>query len=327
MPTMLDEPPPRTRPARAAPPPAPSAAERLQTTMAATKVSFTWFGVRKALSAAQKEQAADSFAAEAQFLSAAKKLLDTRHDAYRAVTAVRGRVLAYWRGITLPYPEPGLRLIRQDDLAAFDAQLQIYRDELTAAVEGLEDEYAALREAARVRLGALYDPRDYPASLAGAFGVTWEFPTVEPPEYLRRLNPALYEQECRRMRERFETAVSLAEQAFLEELTQLVTHLTERLAGRADGTPKVFRDSAIEKLTEFFDRFQRLNICSNAELDALVAQTRRIIQGVTPQPLRTDTSLRQQVAGQLATVQATLDQWLVDRPRRTLLRSPRPESP
>lgn len=324
MPALLDEPPPRTRPPRAAPPGDP--AHRLQTTMAATKVSFTWFGVRKALSAAQKEQAADSFAAEAQFLSAAKKLLDTRHDAYRAVTAVRGRVLTYWRGITLPYPEPGLRLIRQDDLAPFDAQLQVCRDELAAAVEALDAQYAELREAARIRLGALYDPRDYPASLTGAFGMMWEFPTVEPPEYLRRLNPALYEQECRRVRERFETAVTLAEQAFVEELAQLVAHLTDRLAGRADGTPKVFRDSAIDKLIEFFDRFQRLNIRSNAELDALVDQTRRIVQGVTPPPLRSDASLRHRVAGQLATVQATLDQWLVDRPRRTLLRTPRPES-
>ena len=35
--------------------------------MVATKVSFTWFGVRKSLSPAQKERAADSFAAEAGF--------------------------------------------------------------------------------------------------------------------------------------------------------------------------------------------------------------------------------------------------------------------
>jgi hypothetical protein len=51
------------------------ATERLRSTMAATKVSFTWFGVRKSLSPAQKERAADSFDAEAKFLSAAKKLV------------------------------------------------------------------------------------------------------------------------------------------------------------------------------------------------------------------------------------------------------------
>ena len=52
-------------------------------------VGFTWLGVRKALSTEQKAQAAESFGAEGQFLSAAKKLLDTTHPAFRSVSSVR----------------------------------------------------------------------------------------------------------------------------------------------------------------------------------------------------------------------------------------------
>ena len=55
-----------------------SHAQRLHDTMAAVRVSFTWFGVRKTLTPAQKTQAAETFGAEGQYLSAAKKLLDTR---------------------------------------------------------------------------------------------------------------------------------------------------------------------------------------------------------------------------------------------------------
>ena len=76
-------------------------------------ISFTWMGVRKTLTPEQKNQAAESFGAEGDSLSACKKLLDTKHAAYKEVTAVRGRVGAYWKGLTLPYPEPGIRLIRQ----------------------------------------------------------------------------------------------------------------------------------------------------------------------------------------------------------------------
>jgi len=89
-------------------------------------------------SAAQKAQAADSFSAEAKFLSAAKKLLDTQHPAYQAVTAVRGQIVQHWKSLTLPYPEPGLRLIRQDDLAPFDQQLGRFREDLQSAVCALE---------------------------------------------------------------------------------------------------------------------------------------------------------------------------------------------
>src|SRR6516164_4836660 len=89
-----------------------SPAERLRITAAAVRVSLRWFGIRKTLTPEQKSQAAESFGAEGDFLSARKKLLDTTHPAYKEVTAVRGKVLAYWRSMTLPYPEPGIRLIR-----------------------------------------------------------------------------------------------------------------------------------------------------------------------------------------------------------------------
>src|SRR5690242_11374510 len=88
-----------------------TAVQRLRTTMAAVRVSFTWFGVRKSLSADQKARAAEAFDAEGQFLSAAKKLLDTKHQAFRAVTAVRGKIESYWKSQSLPFPEPGVRLI------------------------------------------------------------------------------------------------------------------------------------------------------------------------------------------------------------------------
>jgi len=75
-------------------------AERLRTTMAAVRVSFTWLGVRKTLTAEQRAEAAEPFGANAQFLSAGKKLIDTSHPAYKAVTAVRGKVQAYWKSLS-----------------------------------------------------------------------------------------------------------------------------------------------------------------------------------------------------------------------------------
>src|SRR5690242_1508761 len=86
-----------------------AAAQRLRTTMAAVRVSFCWFGVQKSLTAAQKARAAEPFDAQGRFLSATKKLIDTRHTAYRAVTAVRGKIEAFWKSQSLPFPEPGVR--------------------------------------------------------------------------------------------------------------------------------------------------------------------------------------------------------------------------
>ncbi len=298
-------------------------AEQLRQSTTACRVSFTWLGVRKTLSPAQKAQAAEPFGAEAAFLSAAKRLLDTRHPAYRAVTRVRGEVRKYWQSVSLPFPEPGIRLVRQGDVEQIHRRMEAFRRQLERAVDRLEHWYAYLKEQARQRLGRLYQPEDYPPSLVGLFDLAWDFPSVEPPPYLAQLAPEVYRQQCRRVQARFDEAVHLAEQAFTEELRKLVAHLVDRLTPGADGQAKVFRDSAVESFAEFFRRFRRLNIRSNTELERLVAQAEQILSGVRPQLLRENGNLRAEVARNMAQVESLLDRWLVDRPRRRILRTPR----
>jgi hypothetical protein len=111
----------------------------------------------------------------------------------------------------------------------------------------------------------------------------------------------------------------MAEQAFTEELSKLVSHLTERLSGQEDGKPKVFRDSAIDNLREFFERFRHLNIRSDEQLDALVNQAQES-SGHQPQQLRDQRSASR--CPQLSGVSGA-GRLLVDRPRRNILRRPK----
>jgi hypothetical protein len=310
--TMVDHADPRT---------SETPAQRLQFTTAAVRVSFTWLGVRKTLTPEQKSQAAESFGAEGEFLSAGKKLLDTKHPAFKAVTAIRGKVVQCWKGNTLPYPEPGVRLIHQDKIPGFNQQMVDFKVELEQAAFRLDEHYGELKAAAERRLGSLFNPADYPATLQGLFDLAWEFPNVQPADYLLQLNPAIYEQEKARVAARFEEAVRLAEQAFVTEFAKLVSHLTERLSTSPEGEHKIFRDSAIANLTEFFDRFREMNVNSSPQLDELVNQAQRVIHGVQPQDLRDNGSLRQHITTSLAGVQASLDGMLVDRPRRRIVRN------
>src|SRR6476659_3140340 len=101
MPSLLEE------PAAAS---STSPTQRLRFTMAAVRLSFVWLGCRKTLSQEQKAQAADTFGAEGDYVSAAKKLIDTSHPAFKAVSSLKSRIVSYWRCMSLPYPEPGIRL-------------------------------------------------------------------------------------------------------------------------------------------------------------------------------------------------------------------------
>lgn len=299
------------------------AARRMRATMAAIKVVFTWLGTTKTLSTDQKIVAADVFGADGASISASKRLLDPKHPALAAVTKIKGRVTKFWKDNSLPFPEGGIRLIRHDQIAEFDETLNGFRSQLDGAVVELERHYDEMRSAARERLGSLFNPSDYPATLVGAFGIEHSFPAVEAPEYLRQLNPEVYRQECDRVQARFTKAVEQAEQMFFDQLAGLVDHLVERMSGKEDGKPKTFRDTTVDNLNEFFARFRQLNIGGNAELEELVERAESIVSGVEPQQLRDNASLRQHIATQMSTVQANLDGLLIDRPRRNIQRRPR----
>ena len=292
----------------------------LRSTMAAMRLSFAWFGTRKTLTSEQKARAADAFDAEGRYLSAAKRLIDTSDATFRSVTSIKTQASAYFKGVSLPYPDPGIRLIRRDDIEAINTKMRAFVEELDEAVRDLDAHLDELKNEARQRLGSLYNEADYPPSVVGLFEIAWEFPSVEPPSYLRELNPQLYEAECDRVRSRFTEAVAMAEAAFTEELNRLVEHLAERLAGTDDGKPKVFRDSVVDNFTEFFDRFRHLNVRSNEQLDEVVSRAESVLNGIRPQQLRDSDSLRRQIATNLSSVQSTLDGMMVDRPRRNILR-------
>ena len=298
----------------------PNAAQRLRTTMAAVRLAFTWLGVRKTLAPEQRTTAARAFHADRELLSASKLILDTKNTAYRAVAAVRSEASGYWRTVTLPFPETGIRLLPQNSLGMFASTMQTYRERLQESARELSSQYDTIKSEAQRRLGTLFNASDYPTTLDGLFDLEVSYPTIDPPNYLMALHPDVYQAEQARVRERFESAVELAEQAFATELQRLTAHLAERLTGLHDGQPKVFRDSAVENLREFFERFRRLNIRSSPELDMLVEEAQQVITGIEPQQLRDSVRLRQMVARDFEQIQASVGEMLVDRPRRNILR-------
>jgi len=72
--------------------------------MAAARVAFCWFGVRKTLTPEQKAQAADTFGAEGQYLSAGKKLLNTRRVESPHVEIRMSKRTACKRSAVAPVP-------------------------------------------------------------------------------------------------------------------------------------------------------------------------------------------------------------------------------
>ncbi|MBL8793143.1 MAG: hypothetical protein JNM56_04505 [Planctomycetia bacterium] len=295
-------------------------AQKLQARSLAVRVSFHWLGTKKTLTSHQIAKAAETFDADRHYLSATHKLFDTRHPAFKKVTAVKGDIVAYWRCQTLPFVEDGIRLMLKSKVEDFNAAMTEYRSQLKAAVQELDDHFHELRHEAKNRLGQLYHPDNYPESVIGTIDVEWSFPSVEPPDYLMQIQPALYEQEKQRVAARFEEAVSLAEAAFVKELQDLVQNLQERLKPGEDGKKKVFRDSTVGNFKDFFAKFRQLNVSDNQALDAVVQDAEALLDGVEPGDLRNLPTLRHEVTSGLAQIGDQLSALITTAPRRKIVR-------
>jgi hypothetical protein len=301
-------------------------AKELRKQTLACRVRHFKMGTRKSLSREQIARAANQFDAESDVLSAAKKLFDTSDPSYREVVRVRTRATEFWKSQTVPYPEPGIRLIRRERVEHFDKEMRTFRDNLRDAVAAFQERYGFLRTQAEQSLGTLFNAGDYPIRVDGEFAMEWDFPSIEPPGYLKNLHPHLYAQESQRINARFEEAVRLTEQAFTQRFQELIAHLAERLSGNVDGKPKIFRDTAVENLKAFFDEFRSLNVGSSVDLDQLVTQAQSIVGGLNPDALRESTELRANVAEQLTHIQTTIDGLMVARPRRAISLEEEPTS-
>jgi len=294
-------------------------AANLRTAMGAVKLSFNWIGTQRKLSDDIAARAAETFEAQTSSLIASKKLFDTKNNAYKALTAIKSQAQAYWRKMTLPFPQQGIRLMRQADIPAFEAQMADFKQQLEDAVHVLQQEYENIKQTARETLGQLYNENDYPTSLENIFAIYWEYPNVDAPQYLMAFSPELYRQEQLRAQQRFEDAVLLAENAFAEELQTLVEHLLSRLEPGPTGEQKKFNSSTITKFQEFADNFRRMNVRSNAELNSLIDRAASIVQGVDAKMLRTNGNLRSSVKEGMTYVKDALDSLVENAPSRRLI--------
>lgn len=293
-------------------------ANELRQTMGAVKLSFSWLGTQRKLSDVQTKQAADTFHAATDLVTASKRLIDTKNATYRTLTAIKSQAGGYWRSMTLPYPQDGIRLMKQSDMPAFEEKMREFKEQLAAAAANLQLEYEAIKVSAREKLGDLFNFDDYPTTLDGIFEIRWEYPPVEPPNYLMTFNPELYAQEQTRIQQRFETAVTMAEDAFAEQLNNMLEHLIDRLTDKPNGERKILHNSAVKNLVDFYNNFRQMNVRSNAELNRLIQRASDLVGGVSPDNLRQHKNIRETLAAQMSEIKTSLDTMVINAPRRRI---------
>ena len=293
--------------------------------MAAARVSFTWLGTQKTLTRRAERPGRRGLRRRGPVPLRRQEAprhpppgLPRRHGDPR-----QGR-LRTGRGMSLPYPEPGVRLIRQDRVEEFAAQMADFRVELDDAVA---EPRPPLRraEAGRRASGSasLFNPADYPETLVGLFAVHVGLPQRRaarlPGAALARPSTSRSGPGWRRGSRRPcswpSRRSSRSSPGWSPTCPSAITGVGE------DGQPRVFRDSAVDNLSEFFGRFRELNVRSQraARRAGRAGPAGGAGRG-RPGPARQPGAAPAGGDASSPQVQSALDAMLVERPRRRILR-------
>jgi len=301
----------------------------LMKTCVGVRVHLSSVSNSRAVSKDQKQAAARALGSNDRGVSVSKKLMDSQLEPVKNLNAVMNQIGQYWKSMSLPYVEPGTRLLKKDQIQEFDKQMQLFRVDLAGAAKSLERRMDEVRKEAKERLGEqLYNEEDYPSDVASRLSVSWDYPNLEPPSYLERLAPDVYKDQLEAVQARFENTVQLAASDFMAEFKTVVDHIIDRTSDVGSGDRKVFRDSMVEHLLESVNRFRNLGKLMDApeELNRLVNAAEAAIEGrgvnvdagEIATELRVSKNFRAEVNVKFAELSAALDKHIVDRPRRRI---------
>jgi hypothetical protein len=260
----------------------------------------------------------EELATDKAMLGLTKSIVDSKE--YTAAVKVTSDARAWLDRRSLPSPlKRGTYLV---PLSMVD-DVNVYLDEVDkqyrAKVEEFLLVYPQQVENAKVRLANQFDQRNYPTieCLRASFWIErrmLDFGVPSP----AKIGQELWQKEKARAEQSWSTAVDEIQIALREAFRTLVAHLAERLEPNPDGTKKIFKDTAIEKLVEFIDIFKNRNLTGDAELEGLVSQARNVLSGKRPESLRKNSSARGEVAGEMARVTVALDKLLVNASKRSI---------
>lgn len=199
-----------------------------------------------------------------------KLLIDKSH--LDPLTSHAGKVRQYHYKMTLPWMDNGGRLLPSKLFMEYRNGIDNLRTEYQRLVDDFLKVYASnLVQDARVRLGTLYDPEDYPDSTAlrEKFGIEMDILPVPTAQDFR---VDVAESEINRIREEINRNVVLRQRKAMDDAWSRVHDVVDTIYLRLSADKPVIRDSLIENARELTALLPGLNVIDDPMMTAVAKE-------------------------------------------------------
>lgn len=217
-------------------------------------------------------------------------------------------------GMTMPWSDLGMRLCPTKKYIASEGGYQqtmtALQDEFGRIVQTFLDTYDWEVTQARLKLGDLFDPQDYPSRDTVADKFRFRFTAMPLPDVGDwRLD--IGNDAAVAMREQYEKfygeQLADAMKDVWQRAHKALTSMSERLDYADEDTKKVFRDTLVSNVQEVVTLLADMNVTNDPTMTSAQRQLADAISGVTPGALRTDPELRAQTKKKVDDVRRIID--------------------
>lgn len=220
------------------------------------------------------------------------------------ISKLAGEVRKHHYSVTLPWSDSGERLLPAKLFLDYTTQMRQYRSKMDALVSDLVAAYPTEVQAARVRLGTMYDPADYPdpSDIKQTFGLTFEFtPVPEAKDFRVDVSDEAADEIRSSIKQAVSTRQAEAVRACFDRIRDVVSKIHERLSD----DKAVFKDSLITNAIDLCRVLDGLNITDNPHITELCAEIKQKLL-MNPSTLRTRPDIRTLVASNAASILAKI---------------------
>ena len=264
-----------------------------------------------------KPEQLSEMAVSHEWFTATKKLVDP--DSLKPINSVVNAARSYLSAVSLPFPIQGMVFAPKEMISRVDGKLEEYKAEFTGKVDSFLGEYDTLREIASIQLGELFSEMDYPVDVRSKFAFLWRFIVLEVPNGRAGiLSPEVYEREKDKFIRTMEEARELAITSLREEFGGMIARITERFSNGNGDKPKVFKNGTVNHFYEFFETFKERNIFKDDQLSELVERAQGILQGQSPEAIRSNDQLKEHIRSGMAEVETAMAE-ILTMPRRKVV--------
>jgi hypothetical protein len=277
----------------------------------------TWGGM--AFDKEVSEEVNESFQADRIEAGRYSKRLVAKHF-FRDLSAAHSTLKKTHKVLTLPWEDDGTRILSTVSYVRYHGDMLEGKRRAEAEVKKfLASEYRKeyINEA-RVRLGDMFNEDDYPSELElkKKFSIDLEVKKVpEAKDFRAKLSEEATKAIVKDIEQRCDMRIEKAMNDVFERVAEKVGNLKEKLKSyqpAKDGKKSngIIRDSVVYNINEFAQLIPLLNITNDSRIEELRVQLINELVEYSPEILRTDSKVRQQVTSRADAILKKINSYL-----------------